>query len=733
MNYLLKQSTVANRRTFDERVSEIPFLPATTFVNRDSILKDMHRQLNSPSSASSPTQILAMRGMGGSGKTQLALRYAFKFSEQYQARIWIEASTQERLITDFASIRYKYAKSIQQALGSAQSLDGSAVAETIAWIDQVKGQWLVIFDNADVIDLRTIRNYFSNALKGHVIVTTRQSKGARMSVLKGVEVQGTQPGESLEIFFKNAAVRVPSGAQKLAAARITQKLGELPLAIELAGAYISGKPQLVADLDRYFEILIEQRKVILAKTPQQYVSDYGLSVLTVWESSYSTIEQTSRLAGHLMTVFGLHDPSKLQPWMVQWSAAAWKCQRNSGLSDFEGDKIIEYFGLDDYLSSTGTEDDEQTWIDITYDAAISEIESHHLIHKDTSLPPEVRIMYMHPLVHSWAFDRLSASEKSESATMVLFMLAMASTTTSGSADVLVGQQISYFTRFLSHVRFDDNTKKPLKFLMKAAIEQRQWASLKGLAPYVFKDEENGDLKALGMAISCRSVSENTEQLIELARYHLEQWLRRTPPDEFNIAEAQWLLGVVLTESIGDRQLVDEAGEMLRQAIKYFETVNGVSGMRTLQARRSLAVYHCQIEDFHTAINMGTKLVAMIEREFPTNRPEILRFKVALGNTYGWRLLKSDPRHEWDRCMKDYIEAKSIFTGVLPEQEALLGFDHLDAISTRNVLGTLKRHLVHRMAVCSTPLHHVFHHTTSGTGPSDQRTSSRSKSRKRHQQ
>lgn len=156
--------------------------------------------------------------MGGAGKTQLALRYAFKFSEQYQARIWIDASTQEGLITGFASIRRKYAESI---LGPAQSLDGSAVAETIAWIDQVKGQWLVIFDNADRIDLRTIRNYFSNAVKGHVIVTTRQSKGARMSTLKGVEVQGTKPGESLEIFFKNAAVSVPSGAQKLAAARIT--------------------------------------------------------------------------------------------------------------------------------------------------------------------------------------------------------------------------------------------------------------------------------------------------------------------------------------------------------------------------------------------------------------------------------------------------------------------------------------------------------------------------------
>lgn len=134
--------------------------------------------------------------------------------------------------------------------------------------------------------------------------------------------------------------------------------------------------------------------------------------------------------------------------------------------------------------------------------------------------------------------------------------------------------------------------------------------------------------------------------------------------------------------------MDEAGEMLRQAIEYFETANGVSGMRTLQTRKSLAVYHCQIEDFHTAINMGTKLVAMIEREFPTNRPEILRFKVALGTAYCWRRSKSDPRHEWDRRMKDYLEAKSIFTDVLPEQEALLGFDHVDAISTRKALSNL---------------------------------------------
>ena len=197
-------------------------------------MQKVYHQLH-PRVGSKSSQIHPIHGMGGDGKTQLALRYALEFPKDYQVRIWIDAASEEILLSDYDSLRRKHLGRIQKALGTAQASDDAVASEVISWLDHAKGEWLLLFDNADDIDLRKIRNLLTNSIKGHVVVTTRQSDGARISALEGIEVLRTTTTESLEIFLKNAPITNPNASQRNTAGRISQELGNLALAVEPDG------------------------------------------------------------------------------------------------------------------------------------------------------------------------------------------------------------------------------------------------------------------------------------------------------------------------------------------------------------------------------------------------------------------------------------------------------------------------------------------------------------------
>ena len=615
---------------FHERISEIPFFPATTFVSRDSLIQDMHRQLHSPKSKSSSSQILPIHGMGGVGKTQLSLWYASEFSKDYQIRIWIDATSEESIKSNFESIRRKHLKNIEHALGIARSSDNAASTEVIAWLDHAKGEWLLLFDNADDIDLKKIRNVFPNSIKGHVIVTTRQSSGARMSTLEGIEVLGTTDAESLDIFFKSAAIGNPTITQRNAAARITQQLGNLPLAVELAGAYISRKPQLADDLERYLDIFASDRELILKNTPQHYLRDYGSSLITVWESSFSVIERSNKLAARLLTLFGLYDRLNIHPRVIHLFVSAWRTiniepMGESAVYQADGNSIMEYLDL------TAVHDFDK-WISITYEDAVSEIESHHLVYYDTATPQKTKSLHMHPLVHSWAFARLSSEEKRNTVTMAVYMFAIASRTRTSSDEQLLAKHISYLANFLGHIDLSGGMKKVLYVLLDVLIRQRKFQGVSVISRYCYEDEENGDLIARQWQNWAQWREADRKIEIETARSILEDWSHRAPLSTDNIAEAQVDLAHYLLCPPSHKENIDEAGDLLRQANEYYLDLLGLEHPNTLRARDVYASYYCEIRSFSTAIDILTENVALAERTMHDEPILVLVYKQNLGYT-----------------------------------------------------------------------------------------------------
>ncbi|ADB73621.1 FxSxx-COOH system tetratricopeptide repeat protein [Geodermatophilus obscurus] len=201
------------------------------FTGRDDLLTELRRRLH----GEEPTLVVqALYGLGGVGKTQLAIEYAHRFAADYDLVWWIDAE-QPVLIGD-------------QLAGLAARLDlpaGRTVADTVdRLLAELRGRdrWLLVFDNAkhpqDIADYRPCG-------AGHVLITSRSpgwgALGGRL------EVDVLARAETIALL----RARIPSMSEELAD-KLAAELGDLPLAAAQAAGYLEQTDLPAADYLRRF-------------------------------------------------------------------------------------------------------------------------------------------------------------------------------------------------------------------------------------------------------------------------------------------------------------------------------------------------------------------------------------------------------------------------------------------------------------------------------------------------
>jgi hypothetical protein len=226
------------------------------FTGRDGLLVRVRERLL----AGDRTVVQAFQGMGGVGKTQLAVEYAHQFAGTYDLVWWVD-SEQPGLIGDqFA------------ALGAAlrcvePGASAEAVRATVLGELRDRGGWLLVFDNAQ--SPPSIRPWLSGG-SGHVLITSRERNWAQIAA--SVEVDVLARVESVAILQD-----LMSGLDAPDADRLADQLGDLPLAIAQAGGFMAETGMPSAE---YLDLLQSRAGHLLAQVPDGAGYPHSLAAVT---------------------------------------------------------------------------------------------------------------------------------------------------------------------------------------------------------------------------------------------------------------------------------------------------------------------------------------------------------------------------------------------------------------------------------------------------------------------
>jgi tetratricopeptide (TPR) repeat protein len=258
-----------------------------SFTGRAALLEKLRDNLSIGSSVVRPQ---ALHGMGGIGKTQVALEYAHRFMADYDLVWWISAQQEELIdgaLADVAAeLGIRHGDNIEEA--------ADAVREALRR-GQPYSRWLLIFDNAD--DPDTLMSHLPHG-DGHVLITSRNPLWSHVAV--PVEVEAFSREESVEHLTRRVSALAPQ-----AAAEVAQLLGDLPLAIELAGAWLeaTGMP-----VPQYLELLGSQLAEWLASSQP---SHYPMTAAATWRVSIERLRQERPAAVRLLELCSCFGPEPI--------------------------------------------------------------------------------------------------------------------------------------------------------------------------------------------------------------------------------------------------------------------------------------------------------------------------------------------------------------------------------------------------------------------------------------
>jgi tetratricopeptide (TPR) repeat protein/transcriptional regulator with XRE-family HTH domain len=295
------------------RVVNIPVTRNPYFTGRQQLLESLHDRLSTAKMAAL-TQAQALYGLGGVGKTQTAVEYAYRHGDDYTHVFWVLAATRDTLVAGFV----KLAELLDLREKDEQDQQ-RIVAAVKHWLTAHDG-WLLILDNAD--DLPLARQFLPSHHKGYVLFTTRAQASGTIASNIEVEQLGLQEGSLLllrctKLLDMDSTLDQAQPADRAAAERIVKEMDGLPLAIVQAGAYIE---ETGCSLEAYLSLYAAHRKDLLAR-PSRLLLDYPKTVATTWAISFEQVKQESAAAADLLCLCAFLAPDAIPEEMVMRGSA----------------------------------------------------------------------------------------------------------------------------------------------------------------------------------------------------------------------------------------------------------------------------------------------------------------------------------------------------------------------------------------------------------------------------
>ncbi|KAK3358679.1 hypothetical protein B0T25DRAFT_72891 [Lasiosphaeria hispida] len=300
----------------------VPFTDNPDFVGRTSILDEMKQQLghSQKSVTHRARPRVSLFGLGGVGKTQVALAYVHWLRRTYpeMSVFWVHAGTSGRFRQGYIEIARLC------SIPGCSDPNANMLRLVKDWLEKKHlGRWLMVVDNADDthvffpaqeggdVELETgdnLADYLPDCQHGSILITSR-NKQAALKLIKGhppIQVDRMGDDEACQLLLTKLKDS-PDFADK--AVMLSSRLEHLPLALSQAAAFIQENSITIS---KYLELLDKDDQTFLNLLSRNFEavgrdSQTPHAVTATWVLSFELVQQQHPLAGDFLSVMSLVD------------------------------------------------------------------------------------------------------------------------------------------------------------------------------------------------------------------------------------------------------------------------------------------------------------------------------------------------------------------------------------------------------------------------------------------
>lgn len=341
------------------------------FTGREDVLHLLRETFLATKTQPGTKLPVALSGLGGVGKTQTAIEYAYRYRGTYHTVLWLHAASYQDLVSDCTAAAF-----LLDLPGKETANPDQLIAAVKAWLTDLT-HWLLILDNAE--DLQMLENFLPAEIKGHILLTTQSQSTGTLAQRIDVAPMDTDKGAELLLRrAKLAGIARMSDHTVVADAAIAYELSEglggLPLALDQAGAYIDENQCSLADYLALFQRNQAQKMRLLQQRGRLH-SAYPLSVVTTWSLAFEKIRVANPAAVELLHLCAFLAPDNIPEELLTRGVTA-------GLQMLAADAIL-------------------------FDQALGALLRYSFIRRNATS----HMLTMHRLVQLVVSERLEAAEK----------------------------------------------------------------------------------------------------------------------------------------------------------------------------------------------------------------------------------------------------------------------------------------------------------------------------------
>jgi hypothetical protein len=296
----------------------VPYGLNPRFFSRAGEIKRVRETLD-PQEGMDKLRVMSVYGLGGIGKTQLALHYANTSLSLYEVVAWIPAESQIKMTQALSVLAQKLG-----LLKSEESEDDyQASLKVRDWLNSSNHSFLLIFDNVDKIDI--LLQVWPASTKGSILITTRSLPVARNRSNDYICLEPFSAQLGPEALYALTGFEGADDEDTAAAAEICRLLGGLPLAIVQVSEFICDRGSSYTE---FLALYQKSSAKILARG--EVPLEYTHTLNTVWELSLNNLPQD---ASTLLKLIAFFDPDAIEERLLTNADAGLSDERLVFLSD----------------------------------------------------------------------------------------------------------------------------------------------------------------------------------------------------------------------------------------------------------------------------------------------------------------------------------------------------------------------------------------------------------------